>query len=260
MSSLSRPRGATHGRIVAVVLSAGQGTRMGADRNKAFLPLAGRPILIRSVEACLGARAVSDVLVVAHPNEVDAVRQLVETYRIGRVRAVVPGGASRHASEYCALNALRPDIEAGAVDVVLIHDAARPLVRPSDITRLIRAARQTGGALLASQGDAAETLGRVVCDDVVCEVFPPNEVWHAQTPQAFAAKTLLRTYDDAAKAGFEGTDTASALERIGLPVQVVRASPDNIKVTTPLDLVRAEALLSGSGLSASTSGDPATGE
>lgn len=255
-----RTPGATAGRICAVVLSAGQGTRMGADRNKVFLTLAGRPILVRSVEACLAVPAVADVLLVAHPAEVEAVRQLLATFRIQRIRDVIPGGATRHASEYCALNALRPAIQTGEVDLVLIHDAARPLVRPADVARLIRAARQTGGALLAGKADPTEIVAQVTAGEIVRAIYSPASVWHAQTPQAFDAQTLLRAYDDAAQAGFAGTDTAASFERLGLPVRVVAGSPDNIKITTPLDLARAEALLSASALADAASRHPAPHE
>jgi 2-C-methyl-D-erythritol 4-phosphate cytidylyltransferase len=232
--------------VCAVVLCAGQGTRMGADRNKVFLPLAGKPILIRSVEACLSTRGVTSVVLVAHPLEVAEVRALVRQHALPGIRDVVAGGATRHQSEYAALNALRASVDAGALDVVLIHDAARPLVRPADIARLIRAARRDGGALLATSADPAEMLARASADGSVATLYRAAEVWHAQTPQAGPARTLLWAYDEAARVGYEGTDTASALERVGMTVRVVRGSADNIKITTPLDLARAEALLARS--------------
>ena len=232
--------------VCAVVLCAGQGTRMGADRNKVFLPLAGTPILIRSVHACLRVRAVGSVLLVAHPHEVDDVRSLVTTYALPRIHGVIPGGATRHQSEYRALNALRPAIEAQQVRIVLIHDAARPLVRAPDISRLIRAAGSGAGALLAAGADAQEVVSHVTAEGAVDAIYPTDEIWHAQTPQACQAGLLLRAYDDAARDGFEGTDTASALERAGVRVRVVRGHADNIKITTTLDLARAEALLSRS--------------
>jgi 2-C-methyl-D-erythritol 4-phosphate cytidylyltransferase len=228
---------------------------MGADRNKVFLPLAGKPILVRSVEACLRARGVSEVLLVAHPQEIEEVCALVHTFHLTRIRDVIAGGATRHASEYCALNALRPGIEAGAVRMVLIHDAARPLARPSDIERLIVAAR-THGALLATPGEPNEIVARVTDEGLVSDVYAPHAVWHAQTPQAFQAKELLRAYDEAARAGFEGTDTAATVERLGLPVRVVKGSFDNIKVTTPMDLALAEALLAASATRGQRGADP----
>jgi 2-C-methyl-D-erythritol 4-phosphate cytidylyltransferase len=249
--------GAKSGGVCAIVLCAGQGTRMGAERNKVLLPLAGKPIVVHAIEACLRTRAVTEVLLVAHPREVEEVRGIVRAYQLARVRDVIPGGATRHASESCALNALRQAIEAGEVEIVLIHDGARPLVRPADITRLVRAAREGGGALLATPGDPAETIAQVQADGTVSAVCRPEEVWHAQTPQAFDAVALLRAYDDAARTGFEGTDTASSLERRGALVRVVKGSPDNIKITTPLDLARAEALLSGSARRAARVRDPA---
>lgn len=246
--------------VCAVVLCAGQGTRMGAERNKVLLPLAGKPIVVHSIEACLRARAVTDVLLVAHPHELEQLRELVQTFRLARVRAVIPGGMTRHGSELCALNTLRQDIEGGSVGIVLMHDGARPLVRTADISRLIRAARVVGGALLATPAAPHETVARVAADETVQTVYPPDDVWHAQTPQAFAASALLRAYDAAARVGFEGTDTATTYERLGLPVQVVTGSPDNIKITTPLDLARAEMLLSASAPPAARIRHPVSGQ
>lgn len=234
-------------RTIAVILSAGQGSRMGAPHNKVFLPLAGKPLLVYTIEAFAQARAVDEIVLVAHPREVEQCeREIVRAFGLTRVRAVVAGGASRHQSEDCALESLRPRIMAGAVDVILVHDGARPFVRPDDITRLIQAAQATGGALLGTPLSADEVL---VCRDpsgAVLNVYPHGNgatFWRAQTPQAFGAEALLAAYDQARADGFEGTDTASSYERLGHPVCMVAGQPANLKITTPDDLLRAEALM-----------------
>jgi 2-C-methyl-D-erythritol 4-phosphate cytidylyltransferase len=233
-------------RSVAVILCAGQGTRMGAGQNKVFLPLAGKPLLVYTIEAFRRASAVDEIVLVAHPAEVGYVEvEIVAAYCPDAVAAVLAGGASRHQSEERALDALRPRIEAGAVGVVLIHDGARPFVAPERVDELVGAARQTGGALLASALAPDEVIARARDDGTVTTVFESAELWRAQTPQAFDARMLLAAYDQAGAEGFEGTDTASSFERLGHAVRVVAGDSTNFKVTTPQDLLRAEVLVRG---------------
>ncbi len=229
---------------VAVVLGAGQGTRMGVDRNKIFLPLAGKPILAHALAALSSSPAVDEVLLVAHPNEVATCqRDIVRRYDLARVSAVIAGGASRHQSEDRALAHLRPRIEAGAIAIVLVHDGARPFVTVDDIDRLISAARDTGGAMLATPAPADETIAELDDSGAIVGIIDNAGLWRAQTPQAFDAATLLAAYDLARRDGFAGTDTASSYERLGCVVRVVPGSPSNIKVTTPEDLARVEWML-----------------
>lgn len=234
---------ATTAATVAVVLGAGQGMRMGSERNKVFLTLDDRPILAHAVAAFARAPGIDEMLLVAHPREVAECRKLVAEWALGMVRAVIPGGATRHQSEWCALNALRARIEAGRVDIVLIHDGARPFVAPREITAVTHAARRVGGALLALPVDADDVVAAAEADGAVRQVFSAGRLWRAQTPQAFRARALLGAYDTAAREGYEGTDTAASFARAGGAVQVVRGSARNLKITTPADLALAEALL-----------------
>lgn len=232
------------GAAVAVVLCAGQGTRMGAERNKVFLPLAGRPVVVHALAAFQRAPEVDEILLVAHPAEVGYCEtEIVARYPLGKVRGVIAGGATRHQSEARALEALRTRIEAGGVDVVLIHDGARPFVAGEEIARLVAAAREVGAAILVAPIGAEETLLRVTEDGTLAPLEAHGELARAQTPQAFDARTLLAAYDAARAEGFEGTDTAASLERLGQAVAAVPGGRANIKITTPDDLPRAEALL-----------------
>ncbi|HEY7983294.1 MAG TPA: IspD/TarI family cytidylyltransferase [Ktedonobacterales bacterium] len=226
---------------VAVVLAAGQGTRMGAAGNKVWLPLAGMPILARSLAVFERVAAVDETLLVASASELAQCRALVERYALGKVRAIIAGGATRHASERCALDALRARITGGAVGMVLIHDAARPLVRPAEVARLVADARRVGGALLAAPALADESFLLAREDGAVAEWLAPEWLARAQTPQAFAARPLLAAYDAAGE--FEGTDTAATYARAGHPVVATPGSADNLKITTPGDLARAERVL-----------------
>jgi 2-C-methyl-D-erythritol 4-phosphate cytidylyltransferase len=228
---------------VAVVLCAGQGRRMGVAHNKVFLPLGGVPLLARTLAAFERATAVDEVLLVAHPDELAACRALADEYSMRKVAAVIPGGVTRHQSEEAALGALRQRIAVGQLDLVLIQDGARPFVTPAEVDAVCAMARESGGALLAAPVAAHEVIARLDDAGSVEEILPPDALWRAQTPQAFAARELLRAYDVARADGFEGTDTAASYERRGHPVSIVEGSADNFKITTSDDLLRAEAFL-----------------
>jgi 2-C-methyl-D-erythritol 4-phosphate cytidylyltransferase len=218
---------------------------MGAGENKVFLPLAGRPALLWSLAAFERTAAVDDILLIAHPDEAGRVRELVAGAGPGKVIGVIAGGATRGQSERRALAALTARIEAGEVSLVMIHDGARPLVTPEEIERLARDARAPGGpggALLAAAFGADEEIGLLGPDGELTRLFAPGELARAQTPQAFDARLLLAAFDRAEADGFGGTDTAATVERLGAPVRVVAGSEENLKLTTPDDLPRAEAI------------------
>ncbi|MEQ6903156.1 2-C-methyl-D-erythritol 4-phosphate cytidylyltransferase [Nocardioides sp. YIM 152588] len=224
-----------------VVLGAGSGSRVGAGVNKVLLPLGPRPVLAWSVRAALAVPGVLRVVVVCAPGERDAVGAALLP-ELGEESEVllVEGGATRHASEAAALDLLAPDIDAGRIDAVAIHDGARPLAPAAVFSEALATARRYGGAvpvvglagLLPRDPDAPRPGGRARLAGV-------------QTPQAFRAQVLLRAYLAAAEDGFEGTDTAACLERLDPPrfeVHAIEGSATNLKVTYPEDLATAAAL------------------
>ena len=239
--------GSRAGKTLAIVLCAGQGSRMGATQNKIFLPLAGQPVGARAIAAFQRSPLVDEIVVMAHPDELARVRnEIVARHGFSRVSAVWAGGATRHQSEWRALDMLRPRIVSGELALVMIHDGARPVVSEVEIARLVSAIQalpQPGGALLATPLASGERIARIGPNGVVEQVFASGELARAQTPQGGDARTLLAAYDQAQRTGFEGTDTASVIEAFGAPVVVVAGDERNIKVTTPDDLLRAEATL-----------------
>lgn len=230
-------------RAAVVILAAGSGTRVGADRNKILLPLLDAPVVAWSVRQALSVPDVAHVVVVSRPGEEEDVREAVEPH-IGTAEILlVIGGETRHASEVRALQALAAQIEAGLIDVVAIHDGARPLAGPSLFAATLRAARDHGGAL------PVVPLAQLVRSDGSAVPLADGEALvGVQTPQSFRARDLLAAYTAAEAAGFEGTDTASCLERYGgvdgTPVRIVAVdgSPLNIKITFPEDVSLAESL------------------
>jgi 2-C-methyl-D-erythritol 4-phosphate cytidylyltransferase len=232
-----------------VILAAGSGTRVGAGRNKVLLPLGGVPVLVWSVRAALALPDVRRVVLVVRADERDDVAAAVVPHLGDREVLVVDGGATRHGSESNALRALAPDIEAGEIDVVAIHDGARPLAGAPLFAATLAAARAHGGAIpvvalpgllaRAPEGDPPPEAGAGART-------PPVGLAGVQTPQAFGAAPLLAAYRRAGEDGFDGTDTAACLERYAdVRVVPVPSSPVNLKITFPEDVALAGRLLGG---------------
>lgn len=218
----------------AIVLAAGSGTRVGAAINKVLLPLGAAPLLVSSVRTALAAVGPSGrVVVVVRDGEQADVAEAIGPHLGGSEVALVAGGATRHDSEWAALRVLRDDITAGTIDVVAIHDGARPLASPSLYDAVLAAAREHGGAIPV-----------VPAPTLLGPDGPVTGLGAVQTPQAFDARRLLAAYDAAHGDGFTGTDTASCLERYAPDVAIaaVPSSPVNLKVTWPEDLALAERL------------------
>jgi 2-C-methyl-D-erythritol 4-phosphate cytidylyltransferase len=217
-----------------VILAAGTGSRVGAETNKVMLPLGARPVLAWSVRDALALDDVRRVLVVVRPGEQDAVAEALAPHLGDGEIGIVAGGATRHASEWSALRALAPEIESGAIDVVAIHDGARPLAGGDLLAATIAAARAQGGAIPVVPLPCLLALdGHELPDGLV----------GVQTPQAFRAAALLDAYTRAEADGFEGTDTAASLTRYSsLAIAAVPSTPANLKITFPEDLELADRL------------------
>jgi 2-C-methyl-D-erythritol 4-phosphate cytidylyltransferase len=223
-------------RVAVVVVAAGSGTRIGGEVNKILLPVAGVPMVARAVRSARAAAGVRRVVLVARPGDEDAVRRAVEPDLTddGPSVALVAGGETRHASEWRALLLLAADIEAGAIDVVAIHDAARPLASGRLFDRVVAEAARRGAAVPVA--DLPALLHR---DGTPVRA----RVAGVQTPQAFRARPLLAAYRRAEVDGFAATDTAGCLARYSdLPIAAVRSTAGNLKVTVAGDLRIAEAL------------------
>lgn len=217
-----------------VIVAAGSGSRVGAQGNKVLLPMREVPVLAWSVRAALGVTDVRRLVVVARPGEERDVEAAVVPHLGDREALLVPGGPSRHVSERHGITALAAEIDAGEVDVVAVHDAARPLAGPRLLATTIEAARRHGGAL-----PVLPIVGLLGTD---LRPVPPG-LLGVQTPQAFGAAALLEAHRRAAEDGFEGTDTAAVVERYSdLRVVGVPGSPLNLKVTFPEDVLLAAAL------------------
>jgi 2-C-methyl-D-erythritol 4-phosphate cytidylyltransferase len=217
-----------------VILAAGSGSRVGAEVNKVLLPLRGVPVLVWSLRDALALPGVRRVVLVVRPEDRAAVGEAVAPHLGDREVLVVDGGATRHASEWAALQVLAPDVESGEVEVVVVHDGARPLAGLSLWRDVVDAARASGGAV------PMVPVTQLVHHDLAPVTVAVGGV---QTPQAFRADDLLAAYRAAERDGFEGTDTSACVAAYGdVVVTAVPGSALNLKVTFPEDVALAEEL------------------
>ena len=218
-----------------VVLAAGMGTRVGADGNKAYLPVAGRPMVAWSLDTVTRVPGIARTVLVYRRGELDLARAMVQRELPDADIELVEGGDSRHASESNVLRRLSPDIESGAIDVVLIHDAARPIAAAGMFEAALTLARESGGAI------PALAAPHVVTTDLKSV---SAKLVRVQTPQAFQARPLLNAYRAADRELFEGTDTSSCVEMFtDVRVRTFPGEQRNIKVTYARDIAVAEHLL-----------------
>jgi 2-C-methyl-D-erythritol 4-phosphate cytidylyltransferase len=221
-------------RAALVVLAAGAGRRAGHETNKVLLPLAGRPVFTWSTRRARELAEVCRTLLVIREQDRESVQATLQREPPPPDVEVVAGRDSRHGSEWAALQVLASAIDDGEIDVVVIHDAARPLADPELFAAVIESAVEHGGAVPAVPlTHLVDTEGRPV----------PHGLVGVQTPQAFRATELLAAYRAADADGFEGTDTAACVERYAdVRISAVSSTSANVKITFPEDIALANAL------------------
>jgi len=231
-------------KVVVIIPAAGLGTRMAAQSGarsgqttKQFAEIAGKPILLHTLEKFAQIPDVSDIYVAVRENEAERLREFVAAQRFRPKMHVVVGGDHRQQSVANALAAVR----AASNDVVLVHDAVRPFVEREIIENVIECAAKHGAAIAGLPAvDTIKHVERTAEGAIITSTVPRERVVMAQTPQGFRYELLKRVFDEAAQDGFIGTDEASLVERAGHQVAVVMGSPKNIKITTPADMELAE--------------------
>ncbi|WKE66449.1 2-C-methyl-D-erythritol 4-phosphate cytidylyltransferase [Gallaecimonas kandeliae] len=222
-------------KLVALVPAAGIGRRMGGDKPKQYLTLTDKSILGETLSRLLAMETVSEV-VVALAEDDPYFFAMAESHH-PRLRTVV-GGEERADSVLACLNAVNPDI----APWVLVHDAARPLITEGDVQALVKAAKAGQGAILAAP--LVDTVKWSGDGRSIEETVPRQHLWRALTPQCFPTALLRQALAEALMEGAAITDEASAMERLGLKVALVKGRADNIKITEPADLPLARWLLS----------------
>ncbi len=234
MNSDQKANFETELKVAVVVLAAGSGSRFGHSTNKVWLPLSGRRIISRSLVSAVKLFPGCRTILVLSPSDVELARKVLDREASQINAEFVLGGETRHGSEYNALLKLAPDIENGSINVVLIHDGARPLATSALFHEVAVGAQLHGGALPA-----------IAVDPLEIDIRGPARIMRVQTPQAFRAPELLSAYRQAAVENFVGTDTAACMERYFPNIKCVAVNGEvhNVKITYPQDLVIAEHVL-----------------
>ena len=224
-------------KIAAIIPAAGSGTRMEIDVPKQFLELDSRPILVHTLTVFENWPGVDEVIVVVPTDEQQRISEWINKYILKKPCRVVCGGSRRQDSVYNGLKIVGED-----VGIVMVHDGVRPLVTPQILQSCAEEAYHTGAAIAAVR--MKDTIKEAGEEKTVLKTLDRNRLWSVQTPQAFKREILTKAMQQAAQDSFTGTDEASLVERLDVPVSIVEGSYENIKITTPEDLLLAKFILS----------------
>jgi len=224
-------------KVTALIPAAGMGKRMGKTVAKQFLPLGDKPMLAHTLLTFQNLPEVDEIIPILSQEDMEiCLRDIIERYHISKVKTLVVGGRERQDSVANGLHKIEKDTA-----VVLVHDGVRPFVTPDLIKEAIRLAKK--GECIAAGVPIKDTIKEVDADGFVRHTLDRNRLWSIQTPQAFPAKTLKRVYEESFARKIYGTDDATLVERAGIKVRVIMGSYENIKITTPEDLLLAEEIL-----------------
>jgi 2-C-methyl-D-erythritol 4-phosphate cytidylyltransferase len=224
-------------KVTVLIPAAGMGRRMGRSVAKQFLPLGDMPMLAHTLLAFQRASEIDEIIPILSKEDMEScLRDIIEGYHLTKVRTLVVGGKERQDSVANGLQKLEKD-----ASVVLVHDGVRPFVTSEMIHASVEHARK--GESVAVGVPIKDTIKEVNDQGVVRATLERSRLWAIQTPQAFPAKVLRKAYDEAVTQRHYGTDDATLVERTGVAVRVIMGSYENIKITTPEDLLLAEEIL-----------------
>lgn len=222
--------------VSAIIVAAGGSTRMGISDSKQFIPLLSHPAIKYTLNAFQQCRLINDIIVVCRKEDIRRIEHIADKYSFSKVITIIPGGSSRAESVTIGINAANEKCEYFA-----IHDGARPLVTVEEIERVTEAAFKTGAAALGTQ--VTDTV-KIVDEDNMIESTPLRSHLRAvQTPQVFEKKLYRLALEKAGGNADSFTDDCALIENMGGYVKVVEGSYENIKLTTPIDVIIAESIL-----------------
>ncbi|WP_078578545.1 2-C-methyl-D-erythritol 4-phosphate cytidylyltransferase [Salipaludibacillus agaradhaerens] len=217
-----------------VIPAAGQGKRMNAGKNKQFLLIDKIPLLIHTLRVFEEDLLCKGIVIVVNKDEEESIRSLIKEYKIKNVIHIVVGGEERQQSVYCGLQKIDGN------PIVLIHDGARPFIQLEDVHHVVKTTDAKGAAVIAVP--VKDTV-KLVDDNEIVQTVDRSALWSAQTPQGFHLEEIKNAHKKAAHEGFVGTDDASLMEYLNRPVAIVEGNYENLKITTPEDLLFAEAII-----------------
>ncbi|MHB8844812.1 MAG: 2-C-methyl-D-erythritol 4-phosphate cytidylyltransferase [Nitrospirota bacterium] len=226
-------------KVTALIPAAGMGKRMGKEVAKQFLPLGDKPMLAHTLLAFQRSSDIDEIIPILSEEDMETcLRDIIEAFHITKVKTLVVGGKERQDSVYNGIRKLEKD-----ASVIVVHDGVRPFVTQEMIRECVEAARK--GECVAVGVPLKDTIKEVDDQGIVRRTLERSRLWAIQTPQAFPVKVLRTAYDESARNKQYGTDDATLVERAGSRVRVLMGSYENIKITTPEDLILAEEMLKG---------------
>jgi 2-C-methyl-D-erythritol 4-phosphate cytidylyltransferase len=224
-------------KVTVLIPAAGTGKRMGRATAKQFLTLGDKPILAHTLLAFQRASEIDEIIPILSEEDLETcLGEIIEAYHITKVKTLVVGGKERQDSVANGLHKLEKDAA-----IVLIHDGVRPFVTPEMIKETVDYAKK--GECVTVGVPIKDTIKEVNDQGMVRHTLDRSRLWAIQTPQAFPVKALKRAYEEASRQRVYGTDDATIIERMGGSVRVLMGSYENIKITTPEDLMLAEEIL-----------------
>lgn len=223
--------------VSVIIPAAGMGRRMNSSINKQFMPLRKKPVLAHTIEKFIKCDNINEIIVVIREDERDLlIEQVIKPYNLQKVTKIVTGGEERKDSVYNGLLEVNFKCE-----IVVVHDGARPFVNEQYINNSILGAVKHGACVVGVPvKDTIKIVNR--CSDIV---NTPNRetLWAVQTPQTFSYKLLLKAYQQSINPGYSVTDDSMLVEKLGHTVKMIKGSYDNIKITTPEDIILGERIL-----------------
>ncbi len=215
--------------VTAIIVAAGKSERMGAGTDKAFLNLGPKPVVAWSLLAFERCADIDQIVLVVRKDQIVAAKAVVRMFGISKIRAVVAGGSKRQDSVMNGMKEIDLDTR-----LIVVHDGARPCVKPDTISEVVKMARRYGAAVVGSH--IWDTVKVVEKGNTVTRTEDRSKLWAIQTPQAFDVRLIKRAYAAVAEKKLEVTDDASAVEALGEPVKIYECIKPNLKITTAEDL------------------------
>ena len=215
-------------KTYAIIPAGGKGTRSGLKFPKQYLKFNGKELIVYTLEVFQKNKLIDEIIIPADPSYFNLFEKLKKKYKLTKIRSIIPGGKERQDSVYEALLFLKVKKD----DLIVVHDAVRPLLPPGILTNAINTAKRKGNAVVCIKAKDTLIKGR----KVIYEYFNRNEVYYVQTPQIFKYRDLKKAVDKAYKEKFVGTDESMLAKRIGIKVNIVEGSPFNFKVTSKEDI------------------------
>lgn len=223
--------------VSSIIVAAGSGSRMNAGVNKQYLYLSGKPVLAHTLLVFEKCELIDEIILVIGKKDIDVcTKEVIRPYKIKKVKFLVEGGDTRQDSMYMGLMKVNPK-----ADIVVTHDGARPLIHQSTLLRCIEGTFEYKATIVAVP--VKDTI-KIVDDGLTVKSTPKRStLWSVQTPQTFEYNLLKQAHEKAIEDEFVGTDDAMLVERLNHPIKVIKGNYDNIKITTPEDLIIAESII-----------------